>query len=427
MKNTFRNTVAHNKLSGLRTKKKVTSLLMLIAVGVALFATPTVSFARSHLSNGSDQSHTTSVTTIHSNTQPKPLIAIRMLDTMHGWALTGTSVLKTPDGGLHWTDVTPPNSPVHPEVATFMNQTIAWVAGVTHRITGQWLVTVQHTSDGGAHWQNVQFAAGYSEISGITSPPRFINTQEGWLSVLRDYNVGAGRTESDLFHTTDGGNHWSIAATAEQIYKNDSIPGFDTGVSVENAKNIYVTLGPNEALVKPTFPIVIVTHDGGKTWQQQQLSPISGLAANTIYRTAPPVFFGNYGLMPIEFGPTASSSKVVSGLSIYMTNDGIHWSSRPELALTFALSAQVYILDQQHIWVETMDGSLHGSQDGGKSWNTLRSTGKPSLAEDMSFTDPNTGWIATSAAPAAPDGNVSQLFHTTDGGHTWQQIPYSIQ
>jgi photosystem II stability/assembly factor-like uncharacterized protein len=71
----------------------------------------------------------------------------------------------------------------------------------------------------------------------------------------------------------------------------------------------------------------------------------------------------------------------------------------------------VYILDQQHIWVETLDGSLHGSQDGAKSWNRLGSIGKPSLAENMSFTDPNTGWIGK-------DGNGSHLFHITDGGHT---------
>ena len=177
----------------------------------------------------------------------------------------------------------------------------------------------------------------------------------------------------------------SIVATAEQIYKNAPVPGFDTGISIENAENIYNTLGPLTA--KITFPIVTVTHDGGKTWQQQQLSPISGLAANTIYKTTPPVFFGKYGMMPVEFSNTFDSPKTARGLSIYVTNDGIHWSSHPEMALD-SLPAQVYILDQQHIWVETMDGSLHGSQDGGKSWNTLRSTGKPSLAENMNLTIP---------------------------------------
>ena len=109
MKNALRNTVSHDKLRGLLTRKKVTSLLILTAVVAVLFATPTVSFARSHLSNGSDQSHTARVTTIHSNTQPKPLIAIRMLDAMHGWALTDNSILKTADGSISWQDITPAN------------------------------------------------------------------------------------------------------------------------------------------------------------------------------------------------------------------------------------------------------------------------------------------------------------------------------
>ena len=65
MKNTFRNTVSHDKLRGLLTKK-VTRLLILTAVVVVLFVTPTVSFASSNLRNA----HTTSVTTIHSSTQP---------------------------------------------------------------------------------------------------------------------------------------------------------------------------------------------------------------------------------------------------------------------------------------------------------------------------------------------------------------------
>ena len=115
MKNTFCNTVSHDKLRGLLPKKKVPSLLMLIAVGTAIFATPTVSFAHSHLSNGSSQSSLATLTqSSHRSSKPTvPLTAIRMLDKAHGWALTSTSVLKTSDGGLHWTDVTPPNSPVY--------------------------------------------------------------------------------------------------------------------------------------------------------------------------------------------------------------------------------------------------------------------------------------------------------------------------
>src|SRR5205807_1636876 len=93
---------------------------------------------------------------------------------------------------------------------------------------------------------------------------------------------------------------------------------------------IEVVSPSRDGVAIPTNPVAFVTHNGGKSWQQQTLPSIDGLA-NMLYTTTPPVFFGNYGLMPVLFrpGPTTNeSSKAVFGLSIYITQDGgIHWSS----------------------------------------------------------------------------------------------------
>jgi len=424
MKNAFRNTVSHDKLRRLPTRKQVTSLLILTAIVAAIFATPTVSFARNNLSNGSSQSYIANITnhTYRSSKPTVPLTAIRMLDKVHGWALTSTSVLKTSDGGIHWSDVTSPNFPVHPGLTgAFMSQNEAWVVGVTE----QELFIVQHTNDGGIHWQRSQFSNGpLTGTGGIIDAPHFLNAQEGWLDVQRNHTMGTGTTTNDVFHTTDGGSHWSKLATDEQIHQNASAFGRDTGISFKDGQNIWDTVDvvPSAATgVIPTNPVAYVTHDGGKTWQQQTLPSIPGLAS-TSYATTPPVFFGNYGLMPVKTTSTTSGN---SALSIYVTNDGgIHWSSRPQTAFD---AEHVYILDQQHIWVADMDGSIHESQNGGQSWNTLGSIGKNSVSVvadiDMSFTDPNTGWIV----PAPDIRNGSRLLHTTDGGHTWQSITYSIQ
>jgi len=156
MKNAFRNTVFHGMLRGLPTRKKVTSLLILTAVVAVLFATPTVSFATSNLRNGSGQSHTASVTTIHSNTQPKPIIAIRMLDTMHGWALTDNSILKTADGGISWQDVTPANVSIHQIFGgDFMNAQYAWVTTIDQK---NFSVGILHTTNGGRTWQYINYS-----------------------------------------------------------------------------------------------------------------------------------------------------------------------------------------------------------------------------------------------------------------------------
>ena len=233
-----------------------------------------------------------------------------------------------------------------------MNQNIAWVVGATNTPTGQALFTVQRTSDDGIHWQSSQFSDGNEGTSGIGDPPHFINMQEGWLDVQRSYSMGAGTTTNDVFHTTDGGSHWSKLATDEQIHQNASVYGRDTGISAKDRLNIWDTIDPVPSAATgtiPTNPVAFVTHDGAKTWQQQTLPSIPGLT-NTLYRTTPPVFFGNYGLMPVEFSPTTDeSSKAASGLSIYMTQDGgIHWSSSAQTSAP----DHVYILDRQHTWLE---------------------------------------------------------------------------
>jgi len=382
-----------------------------------------------------------------------------MLDKTHGWALAGTSVLKTSDGGQRWQVVTPPNSPAPPlpspvnlgpciygvcdvtpsnlpfvpglqetsksqkviwAVGTFMNQNVAWVVGITKP---EPTIIIQHTSDGGSHWQSSQLSDKLDPTTTAIDPPYFINMQEGWLDIRVSYTMGSASSENHLFHTTDGGLHWSLLATTEQMHQNAPVfYGMDTGISVKDAQNMWETidLQMNQATgVTPNVPIAFVTHDGGKTWQEQDPPSIPS-SASMRYTTTPPVFFGNYGLMPVKVTSTTSGN---TGLSIYITNDGgIHWSGYPKTAFE---AEQVYILDPQHIWIASMDGSIHESLNGGKSWNTLGSIGKPfTPATAMSFTDMNNGWVII---VANAQGNGSQLLHTTDSGHTWQPIHYSIQ
>jgi photosystem II stability/assembly factor-like uncharacterized protein len=358
------------------------------------------------------------------NREPNPMIAIRMLDTTHGWALTNHSILKTSDSGLHWQDVTPANSPASLRKGTFMNQNTAWVVSATiSTTTGQGLFTVLHTSDGGLHWQSSQFSDGHEDTSGVFDPPHFINRQEGWLDVQRDYIMGVG-TDNDVFHTIDGGNHWSKLASSEQIHQGAQFPSMDTGISILNAQTIWNTEEPgtNEKTGATTnFPVVRVTRDGGKTWQQQNLPPIPA-STHIHYTTTPPVFFGKYGMMPVKLTTIASSGS--ESLSIYVTNDGgAHWSSRPQTPFA---AEHVYILDQQHIWAAATDGSIYASQNDGQTWNRLGSikTSAPFGVADMSFTNPNMGWLTTGTDVHS---NGSLLLHTTDGGLTWQPINYSIQ
>jgi len=310
---------------------------------------------------------------------------------------------------------------------TFISQNVAWVVGVMDETSHQQFITEQ-TSDGGSHWQSSQLSGPFDYTAETPDSPHFLNMQEGWLD-FPGYDNDI--SDDQLFHTTDGGLHWSKLAITKQIRQN--VGQFaDTGISVKDAQNIWETVETQmdyQARQMPNVPMAFVSHDGGKIWQQQTLPPIPGWA-NARYVTLPPVFFGNDGLMPVKVIDVTSGDV---GLSFYVTNDGgIHWSSRAGirwsgLAETAGYADPVYILDRQHIWAASSNGSgrMYESQDGAKSWNTLRSIGKPStLVASMSFPDTNNGWVIPLILVADPNAN---LLHTSDGGRTWQPIAYSIQ
>ena len=402
MKNTFRNTVAHDKLRGLLTKKKVTSLLILIAVGAALFATPTISFARSHLSNGSGQSHTASVTTIHSNTQPKPIIAIRMLDTVHGWALTDNSILKTANGGISWQDVTPkdhtPDLNVQGEFLTTQTALVAWQS--TKGYSGQTQsITVLHTSNGGASWQTttINHATGY-----LVDPPRFINTQQGWL--VTSLPGGMMQTLNTIYRTTNGGQTWTNISGQGQV-----TPVVFGGLSFSNAQLGWLGIGwPGDQ------PVIEKTVNGGQRWQQQSLSLPGGVSSDGYIVTDAPVLIGADGLLPTHIHITDSNHSVQIKLAVYTTHDnGNTWTAG---TLANFDSTDVYALDAQHVWAEeTNRNALHFSSNGGETWIQLTQT--PQHFGALSFVDTHNGWAIDDAG---------QLYQTTDGGTNWQSINYSI-
>jgi len=64
-----------------------------------------------------------------SSHQPEAVLSLRMIDATNGWALTVNPVLRTTDGGSHWTNVTPPHTSFSKgSGAEFFTASLAWVA-----------------------------------------------------------------------------------------------------------------------------------------------------------------------------------------------------------------------------------------------------------------------------------------------------------
>ena len=327
------------------------------------------------------------------------LTSVRMLDAVHGWAVTasGEGVLATADGGRTWQDATPaplasPGAGAILLPAT-LDATTAWLAAVT---PGQ-AATIYRTTDGGASWTAgatfpVEFGDGGGQLL-------FINGSDGWLELL---TAGNGTPDGQLFRTQDGGQTWTwIGRTGPATQGN--LP-FGGALSFRNATTGWLTGGPRAS--GDAFHVWLFrTGDGGQTWAQQALPLPLGRSADTV-SLSPPRFFGSSGVMLAQFSGAAPAAATA-----FTTADGgSTWSLT---ALVPVAGARMSFADPLHGW---MAGSgptgaqvLYGTSDGGIHWTVLR----PAPAEQIDFISASTGWAV----------GPGSLFQTVNGGVTWTRLP----
>src|SRR5579872_5649057 len=213
----------------------------------------------------------------------QPINALSMSDAYTGWARTTTQqILHTTDGGNSWRNVTPPypaGSVGQPRpVFTSLNGTDAWVAVSENRQSNEtFLNVVFRTSDGGNTWQKAMLPQGGLGVSQV----QFVNAQDGW--VLADFGGGAAGSQAvNLFRSTDGGQTWSLAASAP-----GSLPlgGDKSGMGWASPTTGWVT---GCVCAAENTVLLSRTQDGGVTWQTQSL-PLPALQG--VFTTEPPVFF----------------------------------------------------------------------------------------------------------------------------------------
>ena len=101
---------------------------------------------------------------------------------------------------------------------------------------------------------------------------------------------------------------------------------------------------------------------------------------------------------------------------ILTSADGNTWKQVPAPADTTL--TRVRFVDATHGWAIGYDGTILGTEDGGKKWTLLQfdaAWGKPYF--DILFSDPNNGLIA---------GANGTLKRTTDGGKTWEAVASDV-
>lgn len=321
------------------------------------------------------------------------LRSVTMINETKGWALSDKfKLLRTTDGGIHWSDVTPRGSTIVPDSTFFGGQNFAWAA-----LSGDLksIVNLIHTTDGGKNWSKVVIPT-----TGIVSNSYFLDDARGWVMVYR--GSGTGNSDVQLFYTENSGDTWTkVASTPDKFPPNGQIPlvGGKSGISFIDQFTGWMTGGTDKEDGLTWF---YVTHDGGLTWDHESV-PLPEKIGNSPLGLTPPKFFS------VEAGILTLTTEGSYQLVVYSTNDGGKtWKSRPPLKLSDMLITD-FFLDTLHGWVQDRSNNFYITADGGTTWQTVRPN---MIIESLSFVNPQTGWAI----------GKGQLFKTTDGGISWTNL-----
>ncbi len=324
--------------------------------------------------------------------------SLDMLDANSGWALSSNQILRTAEGGTSWYNATPAGlSTVAPAVSYFLNDTTAWLLVSGGSPTSG---TLYHTTDGGSHWTSsaVPFGGGSMQ---------FLDSNNGWL--MAGLGAAMSHMAVAIYRTSDGGATWSQVFTDEPNVPNtsDSLPfvGDKNGRSASDMDHAWVT----GAEPVSDFIYVYATQDGGRTWSGQNLSlptAFSGAMTNA----NPPQFFSN-GEAVLPVGVYANNPALI----LYVSHDkGQTWAATTPVTL----NGRASLPDPQDFFVWDGGSSLFVSHDSGATWTTV--TTNVNLTNNLSsfqFVNATSGWAITMDA----SGN-STLYQTTDGGATWNVL-----
>ena len=370
----------------------------------------------------------------------------------HGRVLGANILLQTENGGETWKPILQTTKQNLPRVSTmhFLNATEGWLGATI----GQFL----HTTDGGKTWEIQKTGTTLANITDI----HFINSQVGWAVTPQRRDGGF------ILHTVDGGDYWKIQAKTNQA-----------GVAVHFADENrgWVVLGNGNSLL---------TTDGGETWKLKTTTRSTrglqritfrshthawGLGGGGAYITEDQGV--NWKPVPVATGddrlallsetepemPAAAEAQVEKPETVAEAPT-LKYDEKPE-EIQNRLRAQrqqpgrfapegelppnperatpppqrqpppppapegrrrrgarrianVYFLDAANAWAVGSGGSIYHTADGGETWERQLGEQERNDFREVLFYDDKNGWIAG-------DGGV--LLETQDGGQTWQTLP----
>ena len=262
--------------------------------------------------------------------------------------------------------------------------------------TDAWAVgnfgTMEHTTDGGKTWR---------EVDSGTKVPLFSidfgDPQHAWA-------VGKSAM---VLRTEDGGKTWK-----EQ----------KTPLSVEKHLFKVRAVDVNTAWAVGDWGTMISTKDGGATWQDRSLGVTPVKTEETAPGRSTTTLTDDIILYDLSF-PDAQHGFIVGefGTLLVSSDAGATWARRttPTEKTLFG----VHFTTPDRGWVVGIDGLVLRTEDGGHTWDVQH--GKPDVAgvEEINFRETlkNPGMYAVRVEGdyGIVVGDVGMVLTSSDGGRTW--------
>lgn len=348
---------------------------------------------------------------------------LSMFSETAGWALgagdaAANRVFTTTDGGLTWTEVTPPEprlsaGPALVASAAVLSPRQALVVYENASLEGgvaalhDTPLVVWRTQDGGATWQPSQALdlTGLDEIfNGLTL--EWADAQHAWL--LAHVGVGMNHDYITLYSTQDGGATWQRLLDP---YGLSGIQGcYKTGMDFVNADEGWLTGTCNGVAAGTWF---YRTLDGGSTWQPVELpEPQPGMFADFAQACAteyPNFFQGVDGRSDTGYLVLNCLNMETSAKTSYLyntQNGGESW------VIKDYPGGELHFVDTQHGWA--LGSSVYATNNGGLDFD-LRST--VTWQAHFTFAGQDLVW----AAARSEKGDLA-LVRSQNGGRRWELL-----
>lgn len=184
------------------------------------------------------------------------------VDKNNGWATLGQynegSIIFTEDGGDNWElqSIFYNNYYTVNEIY-FVDDNVGWTAGLSYSINEDYN-SIKRTFDNGENWVTIDSVSfSYVEYQDIY----FTNLLNGWI-VGRNYNNYV------IIHTEDSGETWQEDTIPDLIYPGGFVAEVTALYSIQFLND---TLGWITGADETNSGCILLTTDGGETWQQQEV------------------------------------------------------------------------------------------------------------------------------------------------------------